>query len=310
MRYRQRLALSAVASLCVNLAVLLVPWQQQAARARVYDTPLVVRIQTEPPRAPEPPPSPPQVVEATVEAHRPVEETNLLSDRDAVAADAVQHDGTEPGPRLDEQADLVSLPAVPAPPREAPPTAGIEEHRDTPRPKDAQKTRRAADAEIEGLLDAPAPERPDADADDAGRAEERRVLAQVPPPLADAPQRGRGRVDGRVLERGFTSFEALRDDVAAYYLHHIKPLIRRSWITIMLTRYSGSTRAVAEVELAIAPDGRIVSAVVVGEPTSRIYAALCRESILRAGSFKPFPFRVPPEYRDENLVIHCTFQWQ
>lgn len=315
MRYRERLALCSVLSLFLNLAVLLAPWQQQAARGHVADAPLVLRLQERPSPAAVPPPEPPQVIETFADAHRPVETTNLLSDHNANAADAELHDGREPGPRLDEQGELVSMPMAPGPSPQAPPPHPIAREKERTAVEEAPEKRRSTDEEINALLevvDAAEQTETSVEPQETREAPEEQPLlaAAAPFPAAAAPQPGRGRIDGRVIERGFTSFEALQDDVAAYYLHHVKPLIRRTWITTMLTRYTGSTRMVAEIEVAIAPDGRVAAATIVGSPMSRIYAALCRESVLKAGPFRPFPFRVPPEYRDENLVIHCTFQWQ
>lgn len=316
MHYRRRMALCSAVSLLLNLAVLLAPWQQQAALGHVPDAPLQLRLRAEPPPPPDPQAPRPQVIETAVAAHRPVEPTHLLSDRNANAADAQLHDGAALGPRLDEQGDLVSMPVAPSRSQEGSPlpprtrqTRAAEEEEPAGEPMETAQQEAVESAALLEALDAA--ERPDEDRDRAEAPEQQPLLAQALPfPGGETPQRGRGQMDGKILERGFTSFEALQDDVAAYYLHHVKPLIRRSWIAAMLTRYTGSTRAVAEVEVAIAPDGRVVSATNVGTPTNRIYAALCRESVVKAGPFKPFPFQVPPEYRDENLVIHCTFQWQ
>ena len=48
---------------------------------------------------------------------------------------------------------------------------------------------------------------------------------------------------------------------------------------------------------------------VAGTPDDRIYAALCKEAIEKAGPFGPFPFVVPDMYRNRNLEIRWSFNF-
>lgn len=314
MSYRQRLTVSATLSIALNTALLALPWSAGGARLPEPRAPIILNFEQESPAAPpapEPTPEqPPQAIETTQEATRPVESTNFLSDKNANAADLAPHDGTHPGPRVEEEDELVS---VPMPPPAQPETAS---ERTPQKNKQADREDDKDNAETNkkfAASEAPVDESGEfvegKPADDA-RKEEALLARANPAAASDAPRRLRGKLDGRVMEQGFVGFEAIRDDVAAYYLEHVKPLVRRNWITNMLARYSGTMRAVAEVEMAISPDGALAYAEIRGKPTNRIFAALCKLSIEQAAPFKPFPFRVPPEYRDQNLVVHCTFHWQ
>ncbi|MFP4501750.1 MAG: TonB C-terminal domain-containing protein [Candidatus Hydrogenedentota bacterium] len=134
----------------------------------------------------------------------------------------------------------------------------------------------------------------------------KRMPPHAPQPATEAPQRGQGDVEGMAVEEGVAAFAALRDEVAAYILQ-LKPMIRRSWLTLLLTRYSGTSPTEATVKVVIAPDGTLVAAELMDSAEDRIYAALCRQAVRNAGPFPPFPFEIPREYRGENLVIRWTF---
>lgn len=308
MSYRQRITVSATLSVALNIALLALPWSASGSRMSPSRPPIVLNLEPESPvPPPEPPPQqPPQAIETSREATRPVEDTNLLSDKNANAGDLELHDGAQPGPRVQEASDLVSVPLPP-------PRPATESSESSPRePDQTDHEEKDKSTLTEAKPDLPVSTEGDNDEEAANEApRERTLLARAEPAAtSDAPQQARGRIDGRVMEQGFVGFEAIRDEVAAYYLKHVKPLIRRNWITNMLARYSGVTRAVAEVEMAISPDGSLAYAEIRGKPSNRIFAALCKLSIEQAAPFKPFPFRVPPEYRDQNLVVHCTFHWQ
>lgn len=309
MSYRQRMTVSATLSVAINAALLALPWSASGSRLPQPRPPIVLNLQPEsPPAPPQPPQEPPQAIETSRVATRPAENTNLFSDKNANAADVELHDGDQPGPRVREESNLVS---VPLPPPVQPERPSEQSPRETKQEGHSGKNETPPTEKNSETPEALMTKNGEAEEAAGESPKEKTLLARAEPAVpSDAPQQARGRIDGRVMEQGFVGFEAIRDDVAAYYLKHVKPFIRRSWITNMLARYSGVMRTVAEVEMAIAPDGSLAYAEIRGKPSNRIFAALCKFSIEQAAPFKPFPFRVPPEYRDQNLVIHCTFHWQ
>ena len=316
MSYRNRMTLSALVSVALNAMILALPWNSRELQTVARRAPIELRLLAEPAESEvSTQPSvalPPQVIETVQEANRPPKDTNLLSDKDSNASDLKAHEGTHPGPEVEEESRLAAVPSrgsngesEPAPLSVA--MRGIQEkskpqQEPSPSNQATEDQARHLDAEsLEDMLGEFPSSKPAA----------RTQTAQVAPPAsAGSPQHARGQIDGRAIEQGFVGFEAIRDEVAAYYLECVKPRIRKNWITNMLTRYSGVSRAVAEVEMAITKEGALAYAEVRGHPSNRIYAALCKLSIEQAAPFKPFPFRVPPEYRDQNLVVRCTFHWQ
>ncbi len=129
-----------------------------------------------------------------------------------------------------------------------------------------------------------------------------------PAPVANTPAVSRGRLHDAVKSVGFTNYAAIQDALAPY-MKTVRGKVEREWNRALITRYSGTARTVAEVDCTIAPDGRLLSAKVVGLPRDRVYAALCREAIERAAPFDPFPFIVPNMYRNKNLEIRWTFSF-
>jgi hypothetical protein len=81
------------------------------------------------------------------------------------------------------------------------------------------------------------------------------------------------------------------------------------WNEALLTRYFGTNPTVAEVRCEIASDGRLVRTEIVGSPRDVVFAGLCQHAIQRAAPFGAFPFAVPPEYQNQNLEIHWTFNF-
>lgn len=317
MHYRQRILLAALCSCGINLAVLMLPWPRAAMVDGAHRSPLVFHFvpAAEPETAPR---TVPLVVETRPTEQPPPPDTPLLSDRDSAAADRERYDGEDFAPRFEEQDTHYELPspsvlpeAVAAPP--VTPTEPAEaESRPVPARAPEREAPEAAREEDRGdLLALAAPSAPGQPAPRLDRAPvqapEPRTAVQ-PPPAPSLPSRGRGNIEGMAVEEGIASFAALRDEVAAYVLE-IKPLVQREWLALLLTRYSGTSPTEAVVRLAIAPDGAIAGLEFAEAPRDRIYAALCQEAIRRAGPFKPFPFRIPREYRDEHLVIRWTFRF-
>jgi hypothetical protein len=298
MRYRHRFIFAALCSCGINLFVLMLPWPHAAVVDGARRPPLVFDFL--PAAEPEPArETVPQVVETRTTEQTPGPDTPLISDRDSAAADEETYDGEDPAPRLEEQDGLYELPAPPAPPEPVvpPPATG----RETPEPPPV--------ADKDDLLAMAQPEMAAPPAPQAIRESAPPPEPSAPsPPAPLSPSRGRGSLEGMAVEEGIASFAALRDDVAAYVLE-IKPLVQREWLALLLTRYSGTSPTQAVVRLAIAPDGAIAGVEQAETPRDRIYAALCQEAIRRAGPFKPFPFRIPREYRGQNLVIRWTFRF-
>ncbi|HDP34757.1 MAG TPA: hypothetical protein ENN29_06550 [Candidatus Hydrogenedentes bacterium] len=123
-----------------------------------------------------------------------------------------------------------------------------------------------------------------------------------------APADLRARPRGRTVTRGLTNFEALRHEIAPY-LKYLRDKVEQCWMEALLMRYTGTSPARAEVFCAIAPDGTLAEARIVGMTDDPIFAGLCRDAIERAAPFKPFPFETPDIYRNQNLEINWHFSF-
>jgi len=302
---RGRIRFAAVCSVLIHLLVLY-PWQwghhEGMPGAASEPEPVVLNIM--------PPPQRPnrQLVDTIQPSEEAPAETDLISDANSIAADAELRDGDDPGPRFEEEAALDSvamaqpavIPApVPVPKKPAPPEARNQDDRAEGPPV----------SETAALV-APPP-KADPEPSPAEKPVEPEAVAQVPAPPApadDTSATSRGRVHDAVKNVGFTNYEAIQDALAPY-MKKVRSQVERRWREALLTRYAGTARTEAEIDCAIAPDGRLISASVVGHPKDRVYAALCREAIERAGPFDPFPFSVPDVYRSKNLEIRWTFSF-
>lgn len=280
------------------------------------------------PDVPDPAPRQPQrqLVDVVQPATRPVLPTDLIAVQSSNASDLAATAGDRPGPKVDEEATVDALggragqqptppPAPPAP--QASPARPDEAVEREMEPREAQAARE------ETAPQAPATEksitiaRADALAAPAPAATAAAPSAAAPaPPVPpgpignnrpeDTPTRGR-RYSG-VEKVGVQGFEALRSEIAPY-LKQVEEAVERRWREALLTKYSGSRATRAEIDCEIAPDGRIVSLKINGTPDDRIYAALCKEAIEKAGPFGPFPFAVPDVYRNKNLEIRWSFNF-
>lgn len=264
--------------------------------------PIVLNLQPPSPRPPR------QLVDARTPADTPPEDTNLISDVDSRAADAELQEGDDPGPRFDEESDLDSIAQAPAPPVPMPVPVP---------PKVAQPVAEEAEEPAEGpelalaQVDPPTPPEatPDAVPEDPSEDRVDQPEPESPPlPVAERPAKSEGRVHDAVREEGFANYEAIQDELAAY-MKEVRRKVERRWNEALLTRYSGTTPTKAEIDCTIAADGTVLSAAVAGTPDDRVYAALCREAIERAGPFGPFTFEVPDIYRNQNLEIRWTFSF-
>ncbi len=129
-----------------------------------------------------------------------------------------------------------------------------------------------------------------------------------PAPQPLPPRESKGRLRDQVQNKGFVAFEAMQHEIAPY-LQEVRRRVELRWNEMLLTRYSGTQPAEAEIDCAIAPDGTLAYVRVVGKPEDRVYAALCAAALRRAAPFGAFPFEVPAMYRDRNLEIRWTFSF-
>jgi hypothetical protein len=340
MNYRNRITIALVLSLALNGLLVALPWPRTASTIEAARPPLIFTVSPPEPESPRPRPIP-RVVE-TIPSEPPDTETALLSDADSVVRGESGQDEDAPSPLLDQLDAALSLPrpaiappvepappATPAPPTEArppsPPAAEPAPKLPLPPAPDEMRApqnpaedapREESSIQVARAAALPAPPAPDA----AEEAPLSRHAPSVPPsdraarppaPLPAEPQvpeAGRSDLAGVTIEGGYASFSALRDEVAAYILY-LKPLIRQEWLTLLLTRYSGVSPTEAMVRVGITPSGEIALLEIVGAPSDRIFATLCKESIRKAGPFRPFPFKVPPEFQDENLLIRWNFRF-
>ncbi|HEX71785.1 MAG TPA: hypothetical protein ENN65_00500, partial [Candidatus Hydrogenedentes bacterium] len=132
--------------------------------------------------------------------------------------------------------------------------------------------------------------------------------AETPAPLEEGSRTTKGRVRDQIKYRGVAGFEAKQDQIAPY-LREVRRRVERRWNVALLTRYSGTNPTDAVIDCAIAPDGSLLFARIVGQPQDRVFAALCRAALEQAAPFPPFPFEVPELYREKHLEIRWTFSF-
>lgn len=286
-----------------------------------------------------------QMVESPVEAEAPPDITDLISDVNSRAADETPTVGQAPGPTPEVIDDLATLaarpmphesPAPPAPPAAQPqieasfeplaPTKPLEPPVvEKPVSKTSRRKTVPAVREPVASEGTPKPAKEEVPADSAKQpgtstqpAEARsgedlepfRVAKADTRPLAPEglQDKTRGKVGDAKLGEGFTSFDAIRDQIAPY-LKLIKTHVERRWNEEIITRYNGHMPTEATVDCSISAAGKVISVQVVGAPKDRLFAALCKRAIERAGPFGPFPFEVPEMYRSKNLEIRWTFSF-
>ncbi len=319
MTYAQRMKRSAVASVLIHVLLLAAPWSARSARdswgLTPHHAPLVLNLQ--------PPQAIRRLADVQTPAGEPVQPTDLIGEFDAQAADEVLRDGGEAGPQVDEVAEFDMLAASPAPAAPTPPAPPQpmlqEDATDATAESPAQMTElepdtvpdaplRVADARISTpspilpphvpLPPSMPPSFPDYDSPAADR----------PAPLEEESRTTKGRVRDQVKQRGLAGFEAMQDQIAPY-LREVRRRVERRWHVALLTRYSGVHPTEAVIDCAIAPDGSLLFARIVGRPQDRVFAALCRAALEQAAPFPPFPFEMPDLYREKHLEIRWTFSF-
>jgi len=329
MNYPQRIRLSAVCSVLINLllaaglaaALFATPRLPPGLGPEQRPEPIVLNLQPEPE-----PERTRQLVDAPLPADEAPEDTPLIAETDTRASEVDPGEIEEHGPRPEEVSEFMELAAEPEPepappepptPEPSPEPEPVPEPRPEPQAVSSPEPAPQPDPEpappVETVPEAPlqAMETGE-DADSAEDLLEPFDMAQAPealPPLPDSgASRSRGEVRDTVLGQGIASFDALQDEIAPY-LQEIKRRVERRWNGALMTRYSGHMPVEATIDCAIAPDGTVVRVEIVGEPSDRLYAALCQDAIRGAGPFPPFPFEVPDLYRSQNLEIRWTFSF-
>lgn len=295
----------AVASAVHALAVLIIPWDRDDATAHEIlgpaPKPVIMHLQPQDSARPSK-----RLVDITTPTQDPVDLlTDLIAEANASAADAFDIDSGENAPRMEEVDDFDSLtapkPPVQVEPSPAPPTQPTPES-----PEQDDATERMQIAEV---ISEPDLFEREVSAFQPPVMAEEQVDNQPETPVLELPQgRTRGRKRGGVEKIGLLNFEALQDEIAPY-LKVVRNRVERRWRQAILLRFSGATRRKAVLDCAIAPDGRIVEVTIFESGGSGTYAEMCRQAVLAAGPFPPFPFEVPPGYRTKNIEIRWTFSY-
>ncbi len=268
--------------------------------------PIVLDLQPE--ARPEPSP-PQQLVDVAVPAEAPPQVTEHIAVENAEAMDLALREGERPAPAL-EQDEFDALPqpvATPMPqePAAEPPSKETKEEAETEKEaeSEAKKPIEAVETPAKEVLPEaaeapPAPEAPEAPI----------KIAQVQPLLAQRPEKGKTRERGGVSKQGQTNFDAIQSEIAPY-LKHVRERVEQQWNQMLYTRYSGTSPVKAVIDCAINAQGELVSVNVVGTDNDKLYSALCRDAVQRAGPFGAFPFEVPDIYQGKNLEIRWTFSF-
>lgn len=253
---------------------------------------------------------PVQLVDVNVPAPAPVPPSPLIAETASEAMDEQARDGERPAPQL-EPDDFDELAALPSP-KEVPQPEPMPAQEETEETQEAAEERaesedvndyEAMESDLETLL-APKDETPEP-------AEEQDEIIRIARADAAIPQRPttpRSRPSNSYSRQGVTNFQAIESEIAPY-LKHVRALVELQWNEMLYTKYSGTKPTEAVIDCAISPSGELVSVTVVDANNDRVYSALCREAVQRAGPFGPFPFEVPDIYRDKNLEIRWTFSY-
>lgn len=269
--------------------------------------------------APRPEPEKPhtrQLIETVTPAETAPEEAEFIADTNANAADLKNTESTERGPSTLEEASFDQLRTVA--PQEAiaapspPPTSPSIASEPMPTTTSAEEKPPVETPPNEKLarLESPAKALPPVPAAVAAAASPPQPKPQSSDEAAPKLPEGRtmGKKRGGVDAIGFVGFEAMEDEIAPY-LREIQDAVELRWREMLMTRYSGVSPTLAEVDCEIGKDGKIVRLEIAGAASDPVYGALCRFAIEKAGPFKPFPFTVPPEYANQNLEIRWTFNF-
>lgn len=319
MTYAQRMKRAAAVSMLVHAALLATPWSARSAREswgpQPRPAPVVLNLQ--------PPQAIRQLADVHTPAETPVQPTNLIAEHDAQAMDDTLRDGDTLGPKVDVEDPFDTLAARPAAPQASPAPAPDPVPPETPEPpkEESKAAKPLPDLSPEPQPEAPLrvadarmpkpalPPQPPVPLDMVPPSPEAdRPDAETPSPLDEASRSTKGRLRNQVNRQGLAGFEAMQDQIAPY-LREVRRRVERRWNVALLTRYSGTSPTEAVIDCAIAPDGSLLFARIVGAPRDRVFAALCQAALEQAAPFGPFPFEVPDLYREKNLEIRWTFSF-
>ena len=304
MTYANRMTLAAILSVLLHIVVFGVLQVTYVPRPNLpppVPEPIVLNLQPEPPPLP---PAPRQLVDVSEPAPPPPTPSDRIAETHAEAMDVTASSRDNAGPQL-EQDDFDALPQATAPlaPPEPPPPPPEPIAEETPEEDEGEPLLEAMEVPLEELYD------PDTVNEREERPPEEPIrIAQATPTLPQRPSPGRSRDHAGVSKHGVTNFDAIQNEIAPY-LKQIRQQVERRWNEMLYTRYSGTSPAKAVIDCAINPQGELVSVSVAGPDGNRIYSALCREAVQRAGPFGAFPFEVPDIYKDKNLEIRWTFNF-
>ena len=291
MNYSQRLSLTLALSLSAHVAIIAL-WRPEPFLHVVPEEPRPVAVQLRDESL--------EYIDIAVPADTPPEDADHIAVEDAIAMDETPADEDAPTPDVSgpeaKEPDTVDVPPRPEP---APPEPEPAPPEPEPAPEEEAERMEIARAVPP---QPPAPVEPsETPSDDVADAPPEQPEPMPPRDLRAAPRR-------RTVTHGMTNFEALRHEIAPY-LKHIRDKVERHWIEALLMRYTGTSPTRAEVFCAIAPDGTLVEARIVGMADDAIFAAICRDAIERAAPFDPFPFETPDIYRNKNLEINWHFSF-
>ena len=317
MSYAQRVLLAACCSVMLH-GVLLVAWPPRADSAfkpQARPAPIVLNLQPEPER---------RLINAHTPAERSPGPTDLVASMDSEAMDTALRDGDVLGPHFDtvdafddlalaesRLVEQLSSPPAPVPNQEDSETPSPQESLDAPaRLESPEADTRLPEPDTRNPIPDTRnvlPSAPEASpAESLGRFDV--AKAGGPPAPEPSPRVTKGRLRDAVKKEGPASFEAHHEQFAPY-MHEVRRRVEREWNAALMMRYAGTSPTEAVVDCAIAPDGTLVRVEVIGEPEERVYAALCKDAVEKAGPFRPFPFAVPDAYRSKNLEIRWTFSF-
>ncbi|MBN2308824.1 MAG: TonB C-terminal domain-containing protein [Candidatus Hydrogenedentes bacterium] len=304
MDYRTRMTRAFVLALLLHTLLFVVPseWRpgHDALGLASVQEPIVLNLQQEE--------RPLRLVDTVAPAQRPVDpDTDLIAEHASNASGLAEKAGERLAPSFERASEFDELP-VPA-------VAGEE----TPAPPEVPEPKGAVDVPVPPVLETDAAEvEAPAEAvvvkeEPAAEPEPEEEPVQVAQAELTArprqdPKKGRARPDGGAKADGFVGFEAKEHEFAAY-LKDVQRRVERRWRAMIQMRYSGSSPTKVVVDCEIAPTGQLVYAKVVDRGNSGSFAPLCKEAMEAAAPFPPFPFTVPPIYRNQNLEIRWTFSF-
>ena len=324
LQYKRRIQLAVGVSLAVHACLFLLGAVWRPAEMGEGPVPDYVVLEIEPEPAPAP-----QLVEALSPTDTPPEDARFIARENSQAADAELKEGNQLGPAVDIESELETpgqpavavAPTAPLAVQQAPAPEPAPQPEDPlpPQPQPSPRAEKEPAAEGPNAMrdrDAPVsvsepPARESARTADMERMKMAQAVppATTPDPLAAVPASpARGRLDNRVVTKGFTSYGAIQDKIAPY-LEHVKKKVERRWREALLLRYSGTEPRGVEVDCEIAADGTLVSVKLAAPAEDAVYGALCLDAIRGVAPFDKFPFEVPEIYRNQNLEIRWHFRF-